>query len=247
MAIVWGSEYGGHNKGRLGFDVSQIGTDSEVTVNVKVYVWSRYAVNDPNNQFYYDCGTNITAATTEIGTVNVNAQSNTAWSESNINLIGEATHTISKQNSAVTYNVYASLSGVEQYGAQVYANTSFTVPALGIYTVTYDANGGSGAPEVQTFIFNSEAPISTQIPTRTGYTFVNWKASHGEYYFDPGDSIPLGWGNLTLIAQWKAQGILHINKNGTYVKGQTWVKHNGSWKKGIPWIKVNGTWKKGGA
>ena len=68
------------------------------------------------------------------------------------------------------------------------------------YTIKYDANGGTGAPADQSFVYNSGATISETTPTRTGYTFVNWK--YGDSTFDPGDAVPTGWGDFTLQAQW---------------------------------------------
>ena len=68
------------------------------------------------------------------------------------------------------------------------------------YTIKYDANGGTGAPANQSFVYNSGAKISTTKPTKTGYTFVNWK--YGDITFDPGDAVPTGWGDFTLQAQW---------------------------------------------
>ena len=68
------------------------------------------------------------------------------------------------------------------------------------YTIKYDANGGTGAPTDQSFVYNSGAKISTTKPTKTGYTFVNWKS--GSTTLNPGDAIPTGWTNATLQAQW---------------------------------------------
>ena len=68
------------------------------------------------------------------------------------------------------------------------------------YYVYYDANGGTGAPPTTSFVYNSTAYISSTIPTRTGYNFVNW--TYSTYTFNPGDQIPIGWGTFTLTAQW---------------------------------------------
>ena len=104
------------------------------------------------------------------------------------------------------------LSNVTLY-AQYSANT---------YYVTYDANGGSGAPAKQAFVFNSGAKISTTKPTRTGYTFVNWV--YGGTTFNPGDAIPTGWGSFTLQAQWKANSytITYNGNGGLYNGSSTW-------------------------
>lgn len=68
------------------------------------------------------------------------------------------------------------------------------------YYVSYDANGGSGAPDKQAFLADSQDPISSVKPTRTGYTFKNW--DYQGHKFNPGDRIPTGWGSFTLVAQW---------------------------------------------
>ena len=97
-----------------------------------------------------------------------------------------------------SYNgVYrGSLSGTITDTTSVYLN--FTANT---YTVTYDANGGTGVLQSQSFAYGRGSIIS-DIPIKVGYSFVNWKATHGEYYLNPGDVIPAGWGNFTLIAQW---------------------------------------------
>ena len=42
------------------------------------------------------------------------------------------------------------------------------------YTVSYDANGGSGAPADQTKYHNQDLTLSTAEPTRDGYNFLGW-------------------------------------------------------------------------
>lgn len=69
------------------------------------------------------------------------------------------------------------------------------------YTLTYDLNGGSfNASTTQLFKYGSGDAISSEIPIKTGYDFVGWK--WGDVTMQPGDTIPKGWGNFTLIAQW---------------------------------------------
>ena len=111
------------------------------------------------------------------------------------------------------------LSNVTLY-AQYSANT---------YYVTYNANGGSGAPAQQAFVYNSGAKISTTKPTRTGYTFVNW--DYGGTKFNPGDAIPSGWGSFTLKAQWKANSYtITYSANGESGSNQTQtVQYGTSW------------------
>ena len=68
------------------------------------------------------------------------------------------------------------------------------------YTVTYDANGGTNAPVTQSFLYNSEEKLSTQVPVRTGYKFMGWRS--GTTVYSPGDAIPSGTMDLDLKAMW---------------------------------------------
>lgn len=52
-----------------------------------------------------------------------------------------------------------------------------TVPAWTSYTITYNANGGSGAPGNQTKWKDQTLKLSTTKPTRTGHTFLGWSTS----------------------------------------------------------------------
>ena len=45
------------------------------------------------------------------------------------------------------------------------------------YTISYNANGGSGAPSSQTKWHTTNLKLSSTTPTRTGYTFQGWSTS----------------------------------------------------------------------
>ena len=45
------------------------------------------------------------------------------------------------------------------------------------YTISYNANGGTGTPNSQSKTPGKELTLSSTIPTRTGYTFVGWATS----------------------------------------------------------------------
>ena len=69
------------------------------------------------------------------------------------------------------------------------------------YTLTYILDGGSfNASTTQLFKYGSEDAISSEIPNKAGYDFVGWK--WGDVTMQSGDTIPKGWGNFTLTAQW---------------------------------------------
>lgn len=69
--------------------------------------------------------------------------------------------------------------------------TLYAVWDINKYSVKYDANGGTGAPEEQTKLFGQDLKLSSTIPKREGYVFVGWGYSQnsrvaaydaGEYY-----------------------------------------------------------------
>lgn len=45
------------------------------------------------------------------------------------------------------------------------------------YTISYDANGGSGAPSAQTATHGENLTLSSTKPTRLGYTFLGWSTN----------------------------------------------------------------------
>lgn len=72
------------------------------------------------------------------------------------------------------------------------------------HTVTYNANGGTGAPGNQTKNQGVTLTLSSTKPTRTGYTFKYWTASIGGTY-NPGGSYThdQDGGTVTMTAYWK--------------------------------------------
>lgn len=95
-------------------------------------------------------------------------------------------------------------------------SVTFTVPALTKYTITYNANGGSGAPGATYKYYGKTATLSSTKPTRTGYTFKGWSTSSsatsatwaagGSYTTNASD---------TLYAVWEANTYtITLNANG---------------------------------
>lgn len=65
-------------------------------------------------------------------------------------------------------------------GAKYTANAAVTLYAVwkaNTYTVSYNANGGSGAPASQTKTYGVALTLSSTKPTRTNYTFKGWTTS----------------------------------------------------------------------
>ena len=91
-------------------------------------------------------------------------------------------------------------------GGTYTANASVTLYAQWtpvIYTISYDANGGSNAPASQTKTYGASVTLSTVKPTRTGYIFKNWNKKadgSGTNYASGGNYTSNS--SVTLYAQW---------------------------------------------
>ncbi len=79
---------------------------------------------------------------------------------------------------------------------------SFTVTDP-TYSISYNANGGSGAPSKQTKTYDKNLTLSSTKPTRTGYTFKNWntKADGKGTSYSAGAAYSAN-SAVTLYAQW---------------------------------------------
>lgn len=82
--------------------------------------------------------------------------------------------------------------------------TLYAVWASLTYTITFDANGGIGAPAAQTKTHGTDLTLSDSEPTREGYAFVGWAISNTAVSADyqPGDTYSAE-GNATLYAVWQ--------------------------------------------
>lgn len=86
------------------------------------------------------------------------------------------------------------------------ANSADVVLAKG-FTITYNANGGTGAPAAQSKGTGESVKISSTKPTRSGYTFKNWNTLIGGngITYNPGDTYSEN-ADLNLYAQWTSSG-----------------------------------------
>jgi len=102
------------------------------------------------------------------------------------------------------------------------ASEEFTVAAAGClvkvkaqHTVKYNANGGTNAPETQTWFDGDSIFLSSQIPVRQGYRFLGWALSPtGVVEIKPGAYLAHN-DDLTLYAIWEANKyIITYDANG---------------------------------
>jgi uncharacterized repeat protein (TIGR02543 family) len=117
----------------------------------------------------------------------------------------------SGSSSQVLYPIDAQYGGGYKLGWISTSNIPKTT-----YTVSYNANGGSGAPGNQTKTHGVSLTLSSTKPTRSGYTFVGWatSASATSASYMPGASYTND-ANLTLYAVWKLNKYeISYNANG---------------------------------
>lgn len=118
-----------------------------------------------------------------------------------------STTTFGNLPTSFSYSVSVSDTGYGTTWNSTYSKTfsgSITCPAR-TYTVSYNANGGSGAPSSQSKTYNVTLTLSTTIPTYSGYTFKGWATSNtGVVTYQPGGSYT-GNAAITLYAIWEQE------------------------------------------
>lgn len=212
---VWGSIVGGY--GRIGISVTFTDTATTRKADIGVWFWSKYSVSDQYNTLYYDRKLTSGEATNNRGNVAISTtvESGSGWSTSNQVKIWSDSVTHTRSTSTATIYLAAKLATVERVGGITYASMSYTVPALTSYKVSYNANGGSGAPSAQTKYYGKALTLSSTKPTRTGYTFKGWATSaSGSVTYASGASYTAN-AAVTLYAVWqKITYTVKYNANG---------------------------------
>ena len=146
-------------------------------------------------------------------------------------------------------------------GANYTANAAVTLYAVwkaNTYTVSYNANGGSGAPGKQTKTYGSTLTLSRTKPTRTNYTFKGWgtSANSTTVAYAAGSSYTVN-ASITLYAIWElsytAPRITNLkadrcNSSGTLTDSGTYCKVTFSWSTdktvssgSIKWVRRSAT------
>lgn len=137
-----------------------------------------------------------------------------------------------------------SASGSVAYaaGASYTSNASVTLYAVwkaDTYTVSYNANGGSGAPGSQTKTYGVTLTLSSTEPTRTNYTFKGWatSASATTISYAAGASYTSN-ASITLYAVWELAykkpritnlSVKRCTSDGTISNEGTYALVNFSW------------------
>lgn len=91
-------------------------------------------------------------------------------------------------------------------------------------TVTYELNGGNGVFDEQNQLEGLSVQLSTSVPKKVGYTFDGWLATGSvNGTFQPGDTITIGSGDITLTAQWiiNTYTVYFDSRGGTNIANKT--------------------------
>lgn len=185
-------------------------TATTITFDCVLQYIAEYAANTNGNGRSYTV--KIGGSVVKEGTYDIDGKSGTKT-------IWSGTKTINKSTSAQTVAFSVSfafnLTWSGTYGGTKTASSSVSVPAKTSYTVTYNANGGSGAPGKQTKWHGTALTLSSTKPTRTGYAFQGWATSaSGSVAYAAGASYTAN-ANVTLYAIWKANTYkVTYNANG---------------------------------
>lgn len=164
-------------------------------------------------------------------TVTITPYENSGHTSGSSTLTG--TYSISGNGSA-TKTVTVTFKNYD-YDGDPYAtkNVAFdvTVPAWTSYTVSYNANDGSGTPSSQTKWKDQTLILSSTKPTRTGYKFLGWSKTSTATtatYTSGGSYSGTDTSSPTLYAVWskRSQSNSYLYNNGKcytgeYIEGQS--------------------------
>ena len=164
--------------------------------------------------FHRNASTSDSTTATQTFTYGVSGQafSDKGWTNTGHTMAGWA-----KNRNAVTKD-YDTLSGVADTWINSYAPSInlYAVWSPNTYTISYNANGGSGEPTAQTKTYDTDLTLTTSTPTRSGYTFDGWntKSDGSGTNYSAGGKFTTN-ANTTLYAKWKQSTYtLRYNDNG---------------------------------
>lgn len=84
------------------------------------------------------------------------------------------------------------------------------------YTVSYNANGGSGAPASQTKTYGVNLTLSSTMPTRAGYAFKGWATSSTGTVAYPAGGTYSDNSAVTLYAVWELLGNVRMGSYSAF-------------------------------
>lgn len=202
-----------------GVSPSYVSASTTYILNAVTWEWTvSYNANGGSGDIYTDYVQYKSAYTTRANWFKRTGHTFTGWNEA---ANGSGTSWINYINKPWTWTYTKSI-------------TLFAQWKINTYTVSYNANGGSGAPGSQTKTFGQALTLSGTKPTRPNYTFKGWSPNKsavsaeytagGSYYTDSSVTLYAVWElaywspkiNNISLARCNSDGTL--NSYGTYVK-----------------------------
>jgi len=123
----------------------------------------------------------------------------------------------------------SALDAEYQFGDSYTANAGLALYAVWrkLYTITYDANGGSNAPAPQTKTQLIDLVLSSSIPTLASKTFMIWQDASGNTYH-PGETYTAD-ADLSMTAVWNNFNVspCYVVKNSVAKQVDVYVVKNG--------------------
>ena len=110
---------------------------------------------------------------------------------------GTDVYIINEQSKTIYYT-----SGVEYKGVTYYRLPESFTAQTQFFVVSYDANGGTNAPDMQSVDSRGDAVTIGNAPTRAGCTFKGYLDSNTNTLYQPGD-IYIVSDTIILVAQWE--------------------------------------------
>lgn len=153
----------------------------------------------------HDSGSNFTGSATVNGS-SASAKGSGYYSAGTTSgVIATKSLAITRTHSAQSITLKGTVtSNYTWSGKSSTASGTITVPAKPSYTISFNANGGSGAPGNQTKWYGESLTLSSTKPTRSGYDFLGWSTSSSatSATYSAGGSYTAN-SAATLYAVWK--------------------------------------------
>lgn len=240
----WGSEvYKNGDTSSAGFRIgiyyTTTTTDTSVTVNATVWLWTKWSVSDSNNTYYANW--DATTATSSGGAKTIKTSSNSSWNSGNQIQITSHSKTYTRGSSATTGYLAVKMTGIDVIGSSAACThyVSYTIPAVA--TKYYlDLNGNLDGTDVSNTSGYGTADIyinGTLVADNVSDYYTQW-VSGTKYKVVPAASTGHTYGGLT-------QGALEGTISGhtsvrlkfttnTYTmtinpNGGEFINHSGSW------------------
>lgn len=202
-----------------GVSPSYVSASTTYTLDAVTWEWSvNYNANGGYGDTYVDYVTYKSSYTTRANWFNRTGYTFTGWNEAS-------------NGSSTSWTAYINKPWTWTYTKSI---TLFAQWKINTYTVSYNANGGSGAPGNQTKTYGTALTLSATKPTRPNYTFKGWSkdknavsaeyAAGSQYYTDSSVTLYAVWElaywipkiTKVTLARCKDTGVL--DNYGTYAK-----------------------------